>query len=113
MTIHFSRKHGYEITKVHLTEEKTSERMLERILLIKPDYPVYYLNSWFKNSYKWKNGLQDKGAGPGTEYMLGYLDAAKELEIDINLVINATKKWRTNKKREVAINDWLLKNIKN
>ena len=106
----FTRKIGYEITKLHLSQNKPTDGLLEAIKEVKFDYPDKYFNPWFRNSHQWTKGIQDSGAGPGTDYLLGYLDAAKEMGFDINLIVEATKKWRTNKKRERAIKVWLTQN---
>ncbi len=106
----FTREIGYEITKLQLSQDKPNQRLLQAIKNIKSDYPDEYLNPWFKNAHQWTKGIQDSGAGPGTDYMLGYLDAAKEMGFNINLVIEATKNWRSNRRREQAIAEWLTQN---
>ncbi len=106
----FTREIGYQITKLQLAQDEPTEDLLLAIKEVKFDYPDKYLNSWHKNAHKWIKGIQDSGAGPGTQYMLGYLDAIKELGYDINLVVEATKKWRNNDTRINAINKWLTQN---
>ena len=106
----FTRKIGYEITKLQLSEDMPTQGLLLAIKEVKFDYPEEYFNPWFRNAHQWIKGIQNSNAGPGTDYMLGYLDAAKEMGYDINLVVKATKKWRTNKKREQAIKEWLTQN---
>jgi hypothetical protein len=105
-----SREVAYQITKLQLQADNPTDGLLKAILDVAPDYPKEYLVPWFNNAHRWTLGTPDSGAGPGTDYMLGYLDAAKELDYDISLVIQATKNWRPNKKRENAINVWLTKN---
>ncbi len=106
----FTREIGYQITKLQLSQDEPTKALLLAIKEVKFDYPDKYLNSWHKNAHKWIKGIQDSGAGPGTQYMLGYLDAVKELGYDINLVVEATKKWRNNDTRTNAINGWLAQN---
>ena len=106
----FTRQIAYEITKLQLSQDNPTQGLLQAIKEVKFDYPDEYLNPWFKNAHQWTKGKQDSGAGPGTQYMLGYLDAVKEMGYDISLVVEATKKWRSNPARENAINEWLTKN---
>lgn len=101
----FTRQIAYEITKLQLLQDKPTQGLLQAIKEVKSDYPDKYLNPWFKNAHQWRKGKQDSGAGPGTQYMLGYLDAAKEKEYDISLVVEATKKWRSNFTRKNAIDE--------
>jgi len=110
MPMPFTREIGYKITKLQLAQKEPTHGLLLAIKEIKPDYPDEYLNSWHKNAHRWINGLQDSGAGPGTQYMLGYLDAAKEMGYDVDLVAKATENWRQNITRENAINEWLTQN---
>lgn len=106
----FTRQIAYEITKLQLSLDKPTQGLLQAIKEVKFDYPDEYLNPWFKNAHQWTKGKQDSGTGPGTQYMLGYLDAAKEMKYDISLVVKATEKWRSNPTRKNAINDWITKN---
>ncbi len=106
----FTREIGYKITKLQLAQEKPTQGLLLSIKEVKFDYPDKYLNSWHKNAHQWIKGIKDSGAGPGTQYMLGYLDASKEMGFDINLVVEATQGWRSNPTREQAIKEWLTQN---
>lgn len=106
----FSREIGYKITKLQLSQGEPTLGLLQAIKKVKPDYPNEYLKPWFKNAHQWRKGIQDSGAGPGTQYMLGYLDAAKEMGFDISLVVNATQSWRSNQTRKQAIQEWLTQN---
>ena len=96
----FTRQIAYEITKLQLSQDKPTQGLLDAIKEIKFDYPDKYLNPWFNNAHRWINGKQDSGAGPGTQYMLGYLDAVKEMGYDIHLVVESTKKWISNDTRK-------------
>lgn len=103
-----SREIAYQITKLQLQTNNPTDGLLKAIIDVAPDYPQNYLVSWFNNAHKWTRGIPDTGSGPGTDYMLGYLDAVKELGYDISLVVQATKKWKPNMKRKNAINEWLI-----
>ena len=106
----FTRQIAYEITKLQLSQDNPTQGLLQAIKRVKFDYPDEYLNPWFKNAHQWTEGKQDSGAGPGTQYMLGYLDAAKEMGYDISLIVKATKKWKSNATRENAIKEWFIQN---
>ncbi len=106
----WTREVSRKIVKLYLTNERMTEGLRQAILEIAPNYPQKYFESWFKLAYNYTKGLTDTGAGPGTDYILGFLDTVKELNLDITLCIQATKEWRKNNKREQAINDWLTKN---
>ena len=106
----WTREIGKEITKLYLTNENMTEDLKQAILEIAPKYPQKYLNTWFKESHLWIKGIPNTSAGPGTDYFLGFLDTVKELDLDINLAIEATKKWRQNSRREKAIKVWLTQN---
>ena len=101
------RQIAKEITKIQFKFQKPTRQYEEEILKISPDYPQKYFKSWHKNCTNYKNGIQDNSAGPGTEYFLGYLDAIKDLNYNIDLVLHSTKKWKPNKKRSKAIEGWL------
>jgi len=102
-----NRQIAKEITKIQLKFEKPTKQYEEEILKIAPDYPQKYFKSWHKNCTNYRNGIQDNSAGPGTEYFLGFLDAIAELNYNIDLVLHSTEKWKLNKKRSKAINEWL------
>ena len=106
----WTREKSKKVTKLYLTNESMTEGLKLAILEVVPDYPQKYFESWFRDTHKYTQGIGGTGAGPGTEYVLGYLDTCKELNLDIDLCIEATKKWRKNETRKQAINDWLTKN---
>jgi len=106
----WTREVSRKIAKLYLTNERMTESLKQAILEIAPNYPQKYFEPWFKLAYNYTKGLTDTGSGPGTDYILGFLDTVKELNLDITLCIQATKGWRKNNKREQAINDWLTKN---
>jgi len=106
----FSRKLSYEISKLQLLFEKPTEEFKQKVIKIAPGYPENYLENWHRDAHKWIKGKQDTSSGPGTNSLLGFLDAAKEMNYDINLIIHATKKWRKNTKREKAVEKWLFEN---
>ena len=106
----WTRQKAREITKLHLTNKKMTEGLKQVILEVVPDYPQIYFESWFKRTHNYSKGIGGTEAGPGTDYVLGFLDACKELNFDISLAIEATKKWRKNNKRELAIKEWLTQN---
>lgn len=82
-----SREVAYQITKLQLQANEPTEELLKAILDVAPEYPKKYFAPWFKHAHKRVQGIADSSAGPGTEYLLGFLDAAKELGYDIRLVI--------------------------
>ena len=106
----FTRSISYQISKIQLSFEKPTEKFKQEVLKVAPNYPKKYLESWHKDAHKWIEGKQDTSRGPGTDSFLGFLDAAKEMNYNINLIIQATKKWQQNNKREKAIQEWLLEN---
>ena len=106
----WTREISRKITKLYLTNESMTEGLKQAILEVAPSYPQKYFESWFKHTHNYTKGFTDTGAGPGTNYILGFLDTVKELNLDISLCIEATKGWRKNDKREQAINEWLTKN---
>jgi len=106
----YSRETAYKITKLQLQEGEPTEALLHAILEVAPSYPKAYFIPWFKNAHRWTKGIPDAGTGPGTLYILGYLDAAKELGYDIDRIVRATENWRQNTKRDHAIKEWLAQN---
>ena len=76
----------------------------QAILEVVPDYPQKYFESWFRDTYRYTQGIGGTGARPGTQYVLGFLDTCKELNLDIDLCIESTKNWRHNEIRRQAIN---------
>jgi len=106
----WTREIGQKIGKLYLTNEKMSEGLKQAILEVAPEFPEKYFDAWFREAHLWVKGVPNTSAGPGTDYFLGFLDTAKELNYDISLIVNATKKWRSNIKRENAIKEWLIQN---
>ena len=106
----WTREIGKKITKLYLTNESMTEGLKKAILNVAPEYPEKYFNAWFKESHQWVKGISNTSAGPGTDYFLGFLDTVKDLNLDITLAVEATKKWRQNDRREQAIKEWLIQN---
>ncbi len=106
----WTREISRQVTKLYLTNEKMTEGLKQAILEVAPNYPQKYFESWFKRTQNYIKGIGGTEAGPGSDYMLGFLDTCKELNLDISLAIEATKKWRGNDKRERAIKEWLTQN---
>jgi predicted restriction endonuclease len=103
------REQASKITKLQLKYTKPTKEYQKLLFDIAPDYPKKYVNSWHKSVNNYFNGKPDSSSGPPTECILGILDAAKDLNKNINLIIQSTKKWKQNKKREKAIQEWLEK----
>ncbi len=106
----WTREISKEVTKLYLTNEQMTEGLKQSILEIAPEYPQKYFESWFKHTHDYTRGKKNSDAGPGTNYVLGFLDTVKELNLNINLCIEATTDWRKNDKREQAIKEWLTQN---
>jgi len=106
----WTREVSKKITKLYLTNKKMTEGLKQTILEVAPNYPQKYFEPWFKHTHNYTKGIGGTDAGPGTDYVLGFLDTCKELNLDISLCIQSTKKWRKNEKRTQAINDWLTQN---
>ena len=109
-TVKWTREISKQVTKLYLTNEKMTEGLKQEILKIAPDYPQKYFQHWFKNTHNYAKGIGGTEAGPGTNFMLGFLDAAKELDLDINLCTQAAESWRKNGKRKKAIKNWVDEN---
>ena len=105
-----SREQAFEITKLQLSYIKPTEEFEKKLLEIAPDYPKKYVKPWHKAIYNYFEGKQDSSSGPQTEYILGVFDAAKQLGKDIDLLVQSTKKWKNNNKRNLAIKEWLNNN---
>lgn len=105
-----SREQAYKITKLQLLYSKPTREYQEKLFYIAPDYPKKYVKSWHKKIHNYFEGKQDNSSGPQAEYILGVLDAAKELNKNLDLLLESTKKWKQNNKREKAIENWLFKN---
>ena len=106
----WTREVSRKVTKLYLTNDKMTEGLKQAILKVAPNYPQKYFEIWFQHTHNHTKGIGGTDAGPGSDYMLGLLDTCKELSLDINLVLQATKRWRQNAKREQAIKEWLTKN---
>ena len=106
----WTREISRKITKLYLTNEEMTDGLKQAILEIAPNYPQKYFESWFKRAHNYTKGIGGTEAGPGTDFMLGFLDTCKELNFDINLCIQASENWRKNHRREQAINEWLSEN---
>jgi predicted restriction endonuclease len=106
----FTRNISYQITKIQLSFKKPTEQFKQEVIKIAPNYPKVYLESWHRDAHKWIEGKQDTSKGPGTDSFIGFLDAALEMNYNIDLIIQATKKWQQNSKREKTIQLWLSEN---
>lgn len=106
----WTREISKQVTRLYLINTQMTTEVETEILKVAPDYPQKYFQSWFKHTHDYTNGVQYTDKGPGTDYVLGFLDTVKELGLDINLCIQATEKWQPNIKRTKAIQEWLSQN---
>ncbi len=110
MRMKWTREISRKVNKLYLINENMTDGLKQAILEIAENYPQNTFNQVFKNIHNYTKGISHTGTGPGINYTLGFLDAAKGLNLDISLCIQGTKDWSKNTKREQAINEWLIQN---